>query len=255
MDSAQYVLMCQMEDRHWWYLGMRLAVSSMLQAHHIDMRTCRWLDAGCGTGGNLAALGDTRSTGVDVSPLALMFCRGRGVARLACASVEALPCASDCFDLITSFEVLYHRGVASDRLALTEFFRVLRPGGYLLVRLPAYDRLRGRHDTAVHTARRYRLWQLGHMLEGAGFEVVQISYLNTVLLVPAVVKRLLETIHTPGMREDLDLPHPLLNRLFTALLGYEGRFVAAGHRLPAGLSVLALAKRPAVGHRTSRELL
>ena len=103
----------------------------------------RVLDAGCGTGRNvrfLARYGEV--TGLDFSPVALDCCRQRGLTRLVRGSANALPFAAGSFDLVTSFDVLTSGGV-QDAEALPESARVLRPGGHLLVRVAAYDALRG----------------------------------------------------------------------------------------------------------------
>src|SRR5207248_8255591 len=141
------------EDTHWWYLGMRAIASDLLASLPLPPAPLI-LDAGCGTGGN-AALLERHGwlVGVDLSDLALDLAAGRGHRPLARASVTALPFPDQTFDLVTSFEVLYHRAVGDDVAALGELRRVLRPGGHLLLRLPALDWLRGAHDAAVHTER------------------------------------------------------------------------------------------------------
>src|SRR5947209_20505948 len=109
------------EERHWWYTGMRRVALALL-AHTLDgQRQLRILDAGCGTGGTtieLRRFGDV--VGVDLAWEALEPARGRGLNALACASIERLPFASATFDVATSFEVVYHLGVANDTTALAE---------------------------------------------------------------------------------------------------------------------------------------
>src|SRR5258708_15028620 len=102
----------------------------------------RILDAGCGTGGTtieLRRFGDV--VGVDLAWAALEPARGRGLTGLARASIECMPFGAATFDVATSFEVVYHLGLASDAAALTEIRRVLKPGGVFLLRLPAHPRL------------------------------------------------------------------------------------------------------------------
>ncbi|NCP86684.1 MAG: hypothetical protein CO094_00785 [Anaerolineae bacterium CG_4_9_14_3_um_filter_57_17] len=148
MEPGEYERMFQVETRHWWYLGMQTITRSLLNRFLAPTASRKILDAGCGTGAAmstyLAEYGNV--TGMDFSPLALKGCQTRNLSWLAQASVTAVPFSAESFDLITSFDVLYERAVASDTLALTEFFRVLRPGGLLLLRLPAYNWLRGQHD-------------------------------------------------------------------------------------------------------------
>ena len=134
---------------------------------------------------------------------------------LTCGSVDGLPFASHSFDLVTSFDVLYSRSVPDVHAALEEINRVLSPGGHLLLRLPAYDWLRGRHDEAVHTARQFTVKGIKGLLHCAGFTVLHSSYANTFLFPFALGKRLAE--HAQPKRtsaSDLTIRFGLLNQFF-----------------------------------------
>ena len=203
------------------------------------------LDAGCGTGqamrGLLADFGTT--TGVDISPLALAFCRQRDLHRLSQADVAALPFPSATFDLVTSFDVLYSYHVVHDLVAIKEFRRVLRPEGYLLIRLPAYPWLSGKHDRVVHTARRYTKSTLGELLHQCNFEIQRLTYANCFLFPLVVLKRLGEKLSpATAPRSDLSLGSGGLNPFLQCILSAEAPFVT--HRgLPFGSSVIAVARK------------
>src|SRR5438445_7215665 len=156
MERAQYAIMALREERHWWYAGMRRVALAVL-GQALDGRSgLRILDAGCGTGGTTVELrrfGEV--VGVDLAWEALEPAHGRGLTALARASIETLPFGDATFDVATSFEVVYHLGVANDAAALSEIRRVLKPGGLFLLRVPAHDWLRGEHDRLVHTRHRY----------------------------------------------------------------------------------------------------
>src|SRR5438309_3910201 len=155
MEREQYAIMARREERHWWYAGMRRVALAVLEGAIRGRRGLRILDAGCGTGGTTVELrrfGDV--VGVDLAWEALEPASGRGLRELARASIEQLPFGGATFDVVTSFEVVYHLGVASDMSALTELRRVLKPAGLLLLRVPAHDWLRGQHDRLVHTLHR-----------------------------------------------------------------------------------------------------
>src|ERR671931_528660 len=141
MEREQYDLMFAQEERHWWYVGMRRISTALLERYPplVD-RPFDILDAGCGSGGMTRYLGSFgRGTGVDLAPEALTLAKQRGLPRLARASVGAIPFLDGSFDVVTSFDVLYHLNVDDDRGALSEIHRVLRPGGIALIRLPAFD--------------------------------------------------------------------------------------------------------------------
>jgi ubiquinone/menaquinone biosynthesis C-methylase UbiE len=182
-------------------------------------------------------------TGFDISAIALKFCRIRNLQRLAQASVEELPFASQTFDLITSFDVLYEQAVNNDATALVEFARVLKPGGRVLLRLPAYDWLRGQHDMVIHTARRYTTRQIAGLLRQSGFVVQHLTYANTFLFPLALAKRLAENIRpAQAPQSDLSLKSGLIDRLFQAILIAEAPFVSR-QVFPYGLSVIAVGQK------------
>lgn len=236
--------MYQVEESHWWYQGMETITRAVLN-RWIHFPTPKILDAGCGTGAAmttyLAEYGNV--TGVDLYPQALEFCRKRNAPRLARASVLNLPFAPASFDLVTSFDVLYERAVSSEVTALREFFRVLTPNGHILLRLPAYDWLRGQHDKSVHTNRRYTKKLVKELLEESGFTVEHLSYANTLLFPLVVMKRLSERIFPPkDNRSDLALNAGAFNSILKHILGSEAP-IAAYIGLPYGLSVIAVGRK------------
>jgi SAM-dependent methyltransferase len=246
MDSQEYSLMFQVEQTHWWYLGMEKITRAILTKWVGSASNLSTLDAGCGTGAGMSTyLADYGNvTGIDISPLALGFCQTRNLTRLALASVSEIPFQTDSFDLLTSFDVLYERAVPNDLAAAEEFFRVLAPGGLILLRLPAYDWLRGKHDLTVHTARRYTASQVTQLLTDSGFHLLYVSYANTFLFPLALAKRLFERIFPPAPAvSDLSLNVGIFNELFKHILASEAFFISRVG-LPFGLSVIALAQKP-----------
>ena len=161
-------------------------------------------------------------------------------------SVGALPLQSECFDLVTSFDVLYHRAVIDEQVALAETVRVLRPGGRLLLRLPAYQWLTSQHDRSVHGRHRYTARETKTMLAAAGLELERLSYINSLLLPLPVLQRLLERVwpFSGSAASDLELPSPLINATLQTTLYLEAAWLRAGRRFPGGLSILALAQKP-----------
>jgi SAM-dependent methyltransferase len=244
MERSEYEILAATEHTHWWHGGMRALVAALLDPLYGARRDLRILDAGCGTGGNVRFLrryGQVR--GVDLAPEALEFGAPQTPGALARGSVLALPFADEQFDLVTSFDVLYHRGVPDEAAALREAWRVLRPGGRLLLRLPAYEWLLSKHDRAVHTRRRYTDSSATRLLREAGFIVERCSYANTLLFPLALTQRLLERA-IPGLeRGDSDMtpPAPLVNQALRVPFALEAAWLRSGGWFPYGLSVLCLA--------------
>lgn len=244
MEAQEYEIMFTVEDQHWWYVGMQ-RITTTLIAHFYPHRTdLRILDAGCGTGAAMHYLAPYgRVTGCDLSALALGFCQRRGLSSLSRSSVVYLPFGNECFDLVTSFDVLCCRAVGGYRRALSELERVLKPGGRLLLRLPAYNWLRGHHDGFVHIAHRFTANELGQALTASGLTVEKLSYANTLLFPLALGKRLLvEKVFPQENGSDVH-PNPAWQDAFLArFLFAEARWLVR-HALPFGLTVIAVGRK------------
>ncbi len=181
---------------------------------------------------------------LDLSEAALALARQSGTRRPVRATVEELPFANDSFDGVASLDVLYHEAVLDDTRAIREVARILRPGGLLVLNLPAYRWMRSPHDVAAGTARRYTRGQVEALLIHGGLVPLRISYRNTLLFPLAVVRR--KVLRATGT--DLRPVHPVLNRLFGAILRAEGLWLRWG-TFPFGLSVFAVARKAQTAER------
>jgi len=246
MGVEYFPLMYEMEDTHWWYVGMRGIFISLIERHYQQGSGLRILDAGCGTGGNLGHLRRYgQVTAVDISSEAIHFCwlRDYENCRLVRSSLRNLPFHDEVFDLITSFDVLCY--IDDDMLALHELSRVLKPGGRLIVNLPAYGPLRSEHDVAVHVEKRYTRLQVAQMMDKAGLTVEKISYANTLLfpLEAAVrIARKWPTRSASAAKSDLRMLPPIINRWLTMVLYFE-RTLLQRVNLPFGLSVISVGRK------------
>ncbi len=235
MEAVEYTRLHELERSHFWYVGLHALLRGALR---------RWggprvLDAGCGTGGLLLDL--PGAVGVDRSPLALGFCARRGLRRTACADVQRLPFADGAFDAVVSADVLYHRAVSDDGSALAELARVTRPGGVVVLNLPAHRALRGAHDDFVHGARRYARADVAVLAARAGLQPVRLTSWNAALLPAAWVVRRLS--RGGPAASDVARPPAPLNAALTAWLRVEA-WLALRVGLPCGLSVFAVLRRP-----------
>ena len=131
MEDEIYQQLYDLEDGHWWFRGRRAVLWALMRRAGLPDRP-RILDAGCGTGRNLAEFGALGTAqGVDPSPSAIEFCRRRGLTGVEAAGIEALPFGDGSFDLILATDVLEH--VERDDLAASELRRVAAPGALLVV--------------------------------------------------------------------------------------------------------------------------
>jgi len=247
MKPEEYSIMYQVENRHWWYLGMATITKSILNRWYSPQSNLQILDAGCGTGiamkTYLAELGHV--TGFDVSGLAINYCRLRVINRLLYASIIQMPFEQQSFDLVTSFDVLCQIPKSEDIPSLNEIYRVLIPGGRTLIRLPAYHWLYSKHDQAVHIIKRYHAKQIASFMMQSGFILEHISYANTILFPFAFLYRLARKIlpHQAKISSDLSINFNFINQMLKMILQLEAK-PAAHIGLPYGLSIFAVGRKP-----------
>jgi 2-polyprenyl-3-methyl-5-hydroxy-6-metoxy-1,4-benzoquinol methylase len=250
MDAALYAAYAQAEDDHWWFRGRRRVVERVLDALPLGP-DARLLEVGCATGGNLALLSRYGAVdAVEMNAGAAQRARSRpGAARVweGFLPDDLPPQAGGPYDLIALLDVLEH--VPDDDASLRALFARTAPGGFLLLTVPAYGWLWSAHDDANHHQRRYRRGALVRQVRSAGFTVQQSTYFNTLLFPAIAAARMagnaLARIRPAGRASDLDaVPPPLVNRALQALFASE-RAVVPRFRLPLGVSILVLARRPA----------
>ena len=237
MELTEYARMDAVEDHMWWYRALHRRLVAALAG----LDGCV-LDAGCGTGGLLARLlverPDLRTVGLEWTESASHRAADKSGAPVVCGSVNTLPFAAACFDAAIAADLLCH-GAVDPAQALAELLRVLRPGGRLVVNMPAYSWLLSDHDRRVHNVRRCTLGQLRALIRGAGFVRVDAAYWNGLLLPLMVAQRKLR--RRSARASDVAPFPPWLDATFHAITEIERRLPFC---LPAGGSVLATAERP-----------
>jgi ubiquinone/menaquinone biosynthesis C-methylase UbiE len=163
---------------------------------------CIVADIGCGNGAYTEAIAQDAKTviGVDLQASLVESFRERIAPQdhvvLACAAAEFLPLRSHAVDVAFCIETLEH--MANDVLGLEELYRILRPGGHLILtvpnkwfifethglkggpisgnRIPLVSWLPGAIHSRIAAARIYTNGQLRRMVERTGFENVQVDY-------------------------------------------------------------------------------
>jgi len=239
--------MLEVDEGHWWYRGRRLIVRAELD-RVAPANGARVLDAGCGSGRMLQELTDYGQVyGIELDPDAAAFAASRGIGEVRVGRLEELPWESGTFDLITCLDVIEH--TADDRRTLGELRRVCKPGGFLLVTVPAYQALWSLHDVANHHYRRYSRRTLRVAAVEAGWKVRRMTSFNSILLAPAAVVRIAQRGKSPdsGYTPELSLGPAWLNTVLEQPLRAEARWLARGRTLPAGLSLLAVLENAGPG--------
>jgi SAM-dependent methyltransferase len=237
------------EDVHWWFVGRRRILLQILNRYlgerQPDERQI--LDVGCGTGTMLSYLASYgQAQGVDVDEEAVGYCHERGLLDVRLGAAATLPFLDGSFDLVTALDVLEH--LDDDTAALREIGRVLRPGGQLLMTVPAHRFMWGDQDEVNLHKRRYVAAEVRDRLTATGFHVQRLSYMNAFLFPPIAAIRLLRRLEhrlRPRTTQKSDFRYPAprpLNFLLALIFGAEAPIVRRVD-IPFGVSILALARK------------
>jgi SAM-dependent methyltransferase len=243
MKEHTYPIMFRVEQSHWWYAGRRKILASFIEdiCSRVTDRRPRILDVGCGTGANLLMLskfGDAE--GVDVSEDALAFCRERGLENVKLGAAEQLPYEDGTFDLVTALDVVEH--LDDDLAGLREMRRVLRPGGRVLLFVPTFMFLWGLQDDVSNHRRRYRMPELGRVLEQAGFEIERTTYANITFFMPILAMRKLMRLTGIKAESENNINVSALNGVLARMLGAESLLLRYAN-IPFGVSGLCVARK------------
>src|SRR3990167_3919151 len=246
MQTHEYQNIFKNEGTHFYYLSTHRLILHLIRKA-TKKRNLKILDAGCGTGlftKKLNKFGDV--FGVDIHPEAIKLAKQRNI-KVKKASINKLPFKSSTFDLITTIDVLYHRSV-NDRKAIQEFYRILKPGGILIIRVAAFNWLITSHDRVVHTRKRFTKNQLQELLTKNKFELNKISYVNFSLLFFVLITRFLEKIFPPrSLRSHLLSLPKSLNYLLIQLFSLENSLLDILN-FPFGVGIIAVCHKPNKGN-------
>jgi SAM-dependent methyltransferase len=242
MERAVFDRMAELDQEHWWFLARRRILDQLIERVVRPPVQARVLEVGCGTGHNLPMLGRFGSVDaceLDKSARTLASKRlGRKVkdARLPDLSMFE----RNGYDMVALLDVLEH--VPDDIGSLRAIHRRLKPGGALLLTVPANPWMWSAHDVAHHHFRRYTRAGLSRLFMQAGFEVQLLSYFNSLLFPPIAAARLL---HKAAGRDSADdaLPGAKINGLLNTVFGLEAGLIGR-LPIPFGVSLAAVVRRP-----------
>jgi SAM-dependent methyltransferase len=247
VKPSEYEIMFRVEQTHWWYKALHRLIFQTLQSEMPDWREKEILDAGCGTGLILKQLGNpAKSVGVDLAPEAISLCRQRGLDNVWQADICALPFVDRSFDIVICSSVLYHQWVKDVARAVREMHRVLRPGGLLLLNVPALRFLHSAHDEAVMTAHRFKKKEIRLLLLENGFAIRLLTYWTTLLFPLAVIAR---TLGGSATGSDFDFnADSLTHRFFSQVMTLELQLLRKVS-LPFGVALLAAGRKRSASKR------
>jgi SAM-dependent methyltransferase len=247
MQAEDFEQLYKLESTYWWFVAMRRIADTILRTE-LEKPGIRILDAGCGTGFNINYYASSKSRkvfGLDVADAAIGWVKRKGLKTVAQSTVTAIPFQSDCFDLVLSFEVLTHLECNFHDDALKEMLRVLKPGGALFLRLPAFMWLWSSHDEAIQAYYRYTRPEVEEKLSRLGCRIEWISYANGFLFPIILLRRFLKYFGIARGSDVRPIPRGMgwLDGAFRRVLESEAKWFQLGRHLPFGLSLICRAKK------------
>jgi len=242
MERAVFDRMAELDQHHWWFIARRRILDSLIKRVVRPPQDARILEVGCGTGHNIPMLkefGTVEASELDHSARTLANARHPGMVKEA-----RLPDLSmferNAYDLIALLDVLEH--VPDDLASLRAIHRRLKPGGALLLTVPANPWMWSAHDAAHHHFRRYTRANLEDLFLRAGLEVQLLSYFNSLLFPLIAAARAVGKITRRESADDR-LPRDVVNSALKRVFGLEAGLIGRVP-MPFGVSLVAVVRRP-----------
>lgn len=246
-DPAAFARLFELEGKHYWFRARNQVIGEVMKRYKVAAgQNISVLELGCGNGNALSylsrTLGIEKIWGADLFAEALRHCQERARLPVIQLDAHALPFESS-LDVVCMFDVLEH--LQADMDILAEVYRVLKPGGRVVLTVPAYQRLWSYFDEISHHRRRYGKAQLCHGLEAMGFSVEMCSYYMMGLLPLMIVGRRLQSRRHSDIDEmaEADLRViPIVNELLYLMCSAE-KWLVSRVGLPFGASIIAVGCR------------
>ena len=202
------------------------------------------LDVGSSSGTNLRMLKDmgySNYSGLDMSDESIRFCAEKGLGKVDKGDICHLPHEDNHFSLVLATDIIEH--VDDDTLALKELYRILTPGGRILLTVPAFMSLWGLQDEVSHHKRRYRKKSLTRSLTSAGIKHDSMYYFNYILFVPIWAARQIIRLFKIQTESENDINSPLINCVLSYIFRFDA-LTAQTINPPFGVSILVTIKKP-----------
>jgi SAM-dependent methyltransferase len=243
MDRVIYDRMAAHDSTHWWYRARRDILADYITRYAALPADARILEIGCGTGHNLpmlAAFGEVDAIEIDEAARDIASARlGKAVGEAPLPELPGVPEAR--YDLIAVLDVVEH--IEDDVAALAGMARRLKPGGKILVTVPAHQWMWSAHDVVNHHHRRYSKATLAKAVADAGLTHNGLRYFNSLLFPAALAARVVGKLTGKDDSDDSPPAKPL-NLAFEKIFALE-RHLVGRMPLPPGLSLITLLSRPA----------
>jgi SAM-dependent methyltransferase len=247
MYTSEYATMYRSEDELWWYVGLRLTLKYYLRKYAPANATI--LDAGCGTGKNMAFFTELgyKVEGFDYSADAVTFCHKRGLEQVKQGDITNIQWPDANFDVITCLDVVGSLTTEDNLRAVGELYRVLKPGGIIIANTAALELFRSQHDDVANIKLRFTKVQFKNLFVKDNATVLKLSYrvflLSPLILLFKLIKRIVRVFKSPGRSASDQVIFPLgINWLLLQIQLVENRLFTAIN-LPFGSSVFIVVRK------------
>lgn len=236
--------MYELETTHWWFRALHELVIGSLDKNHKDSSDI--LDAGCGTGRLMVQMQDLGEiTGFDFRDTALSYCRKRDLKNLTKVDLNEWDPTENQFEYVISLDVISDQGINDDKLILQKFHKTLKPGGKLILQVPAFPILKRNHDKAAGIRKRYLRKEIKEIAKGVGFSPIHIQYRLSFAFPLFIMLKLFQSLSL-GQKEpksDLFALPSFANGFLLRLSRWENALVKRGFSLPWGTSLFSILQK------------
>lgn len=249
MQDYLYKKMYEVETTHWWFQAKKDIIVQLVknkiipQLANLKKSDINIADVGCGVGLLLNSLAEYgQVTGIDYSDQAIDFCRKSFSGELLQKDISIENNPEKKYDLVIVSDLIEH--IKDDRKAITNIYNMLKPNGYAIITVPAFQFLWSQHDANNMHYRRYSLEDLKRLISFVPLKISYISYYNFFLFHIAVIVRLIKKMFNLDKTSNLELTTPpsFINKLLYKTFYSESKYINKGKKLPYGLSLIAVVK-------------
>ncbi len=244
MQEIVYHTQYQLENSYFWFVARNQILNKVVSEFCNLNSDFNLLDVGCGNGGfSHHLINKCNVIGIDTSETALDYASKRGIKNLhnvILKDFDKTPYGH--INAVTIFDVIEH--IEDDKEVVSQIYDVLANDSYVFATVPAYQWLWSKHDEIHMHYRRYSIKNFKKLFQDSGFKIIYTSYFNSLLFIPAVLKRFLDKLTGQDKSNDspIDEVSPLMNKIFTTIFLSERKLIP-NVSLPFGLSILIIAKK------------
>lgn len=232
-----------LEDSHFWFIGKRLFIKTILNKYCQNYKkNLKILDIGCGTGGLTLFLTNWgKVIGIEKNQLAIKLAKKRQL-KIIKADAQKLPFSDNKFDLVTIFDVLYHKDINDVIKVIKESYRVLKINGFFLITDSSFNFLKSNHDKILGGNKRFTIKKIEKFLTKSDFIILKSSYIFFFIFPLIFLKRKIIDFIFKTKNSDVEKIANFINWLLIKLISFEAwllRYLS----FPFGSSLIIMAKK------------